>query len=206
MNTQIARSECESFPIGLPNQCSQLLHSKFMLSVAKAIATDNDKIPVTFSRLSSKEDWLTLGKFRLENYAIKKSYMVAELNSDGFDNYDRHARVYAAWLNKEIIASIRLCSFPFETLQFVSEKKLARFLGGDYQKHYLEWSRLLINSKVTSHRLLPAIIVYAGMDTLSTTSYSNYFGYSTPLIRRLFSKFQLADDVLEFTIERRGAH
>ncbi|RDI48649.1 hypothetical protein [Aquicella lusitana] len=182
------------------------LTDSFMQSVASTIAGAGKTIPLFFGKLTTNDEWNQLGRFRRANYASKKPYMVAELDEKGLDRFDNSSIIYAAWLRDEMVASIRLCAYPFESCQFIESEKLRHFLGDHYQTQYLEWSRLLVSHTTALPRLLPAIIIYAGMQTLATSDYHHYFGYSTPVVKRLFSRFLLSNGSLEFTIPHRGGH
>jgi len=156
--------------------------------------------------VTSQEDMKLVGSFRLNSYALKKSYMLNSLGADGLDELDDKSMVFAAWANNQIIATVRLCAYPFETSEFVEKKTLYEFLGDNYVDNYLEWSRLLVNPAIKNPRILPSLILYAGTHILETTNYSHYFGYSTPIVRKLFSRFGIASIALNFKIPSRGEH
>jgi hypothetical protein len=182
------------------------LNETFIQLFAKSIIKHSKVDSIHFSKLSTHEEWLLLGKFRRKVYQARKPYMMAELHEDGKDRFDAHGYVYFAWLHNEIIASVRLCPHPFETEQLLQPDQLKSLLGKDYRETYLEWTRLLISPEIKMPYLLNALIVYAGMQTLANSNYQHYFGYSTLLVRRLFRNFKLSNTDFNFSIPRRGTH
>lgn len=182
-----------------------LINEGFILKNIHRISKYNGP-HLSFGIVSSDEEWRQLGIFRLQNYNHTKSYMLNEINENGLDQLDDLGTIYAAWLNNEMIASIRLCRYPFESNVLLQDETLKHFLGHGYRDEYLEWTRLLIKPHRLITGLLPAIITYAGMRTLANQSYHKYFGYSTMVVKRLFSRFQLSNQSLAFTIPKRGTH
>ena len=50
---------------------------------------------------------------------------------------------------------------------------------------------------------MPAMTIYAGMKVLSETPFQRYFGYSKPLIHRLFKRFLIPEETVEVRIPER---
>ena len=188
----------------LLNNFSHLLDDEKYIRNKICHISQYKKDDLIFGKITSKKERDELGVFRLNNYWKKKPYMLNELDQQGFDSYDDQGSIYAAWLNNEMIASIRLCYSPFESNHFLSDTALKNFLGDHYQNEYLEWTRLLIRPNHHIPGLLRALIIYAGIKTLQERHYHKYFGYSTPIVKRLFSRFQLSHQLLEFKIPKRG--
>ncbi len=182
------------------------LNENFIQLFSKSIIQHPKSDDIQFGKISSDEEWRQLGQFRQKNYQAKKPYMMTELNEDGKDCFDAHGQVYAAWLHDEMVASVRLCPHPFETEKLLTLDRVESLLGKNYRKDYLEWTRLLISAEIKMPYLLNALIVYAGMQTLATTHYRYYFGYSTLLVRRLFRHFKVTNTNLGFNIPHRGNH
>ena len=149
---------------------------------------------------------IALGQFRHQYYCRRKSWMIETLDAEGLDNQDMHGTVFVATLQKEIISSIRLSIAPFETDNFLRSEKLQHFLGNRYHEEHLEWSRLLIQPGVRMARLLPALIVFAGMHVLARGGPHQYFGYCRAPMKRLFSRFDVEFDTAPFYIPERGPH
>ncbi len=179
------------------------LDDEYIMKMAKQVSR-YDGNELIFSQITSNHEWEQLGLFRLKHYAHKNTYMLTELNKHGFDKYDLDSKVYAARFNGNIIATIRLLEYPFETNYFINDDALSQFLGPQYRKEYVEWTRLLIQPNSPVKFILPALLIYAGMKTLTSYLPHKYFGYSTLTVKRLFSRFQLSNEKLTFTIPRRG--
>lgn len=190
----------------LQDEVRLILNENYINQSALSIIKHATVEGVSFGNIQNDAQWKKLGKFRRHCYQQLKPYMLHELNDQGFDAYDGHGYVYVAWLKGEIIASVRLCQFPFETTRYIQPDILKQFLGPRFQSEYLEWTRLLIHPKIRIPYLLNALIVYAGMQTVYKSSFQKYFGYSTPMVKRLFSRFQISNNTLDFSIPQRGAH
>lgn len=161
---------------------------------------------ITFLRVSSENDYQKVLKLRLDVYGNTVQYMLKQIDATGSDEYDKEAYIYAACLNDKVIASTRLRPLPFETTRFLSSDRLKQFLGDETCTHYLEWSRLLFDTNNNVPGITRALTIYAGLDILEHTHYTHYFGYTRPIVRRLFSKFEIHSDTLSFTIPERGEH
>lgn len=159
-----------------------------------------------FSIITSPAEWQELGRFRREGYAAKKPYMMNELDDKGLEEYDARGTTYAAWLGNRIVGSIRLCPFPYEVNNYIDEQTLTQFLGQGYRQEYMEWTRLLIAPNTTVPHLLHSLVIYAARMALETTPYQKYVGYCTPLTRRLFARYHLTDENIQFSIPQRGSH
>jgi N-acyl-L-homoserine lactone synthetase len=161
---------------------------------------------IRFDQIRTPEEWRALGRFRLNMYQKSNLYMLNELDADGFDEFDKHSLVFAAWQGDKIVATTRLTPYPFETINYIDNEKLSEFLGQSYRDEYLEWSRLIVDSVPKLPKLLSELIVYAGLIAMSKTSYTRYFGYTKPVVQRLLSGFMIAEDRMRFTIPGRGDH
>ena len=155
-----------------------------------------------FSEVKTEDEWLKVISLRLKVYGEKNQYMLNELTS-GTDEHESRSSVYAAWLNDIPIATIRLTPYPFETMKYMEENKLVQFLGNDYRDNYLEWSRLLVDPDIKIIRIMPALVVYAGIKAITNSPYKKYFGFTKPIVRKLMRKFCIASDTLEFSIPAR---
>lgn len=159
-----------------------------------------------FREVSSDRDWERVRELRKRCYPTALPYLVSQLDERGGDPHDRHSFVFAAFLGEQAVATIRATVYPYETLDYVSEAKLAAFLGPGWQTEYIEWGRLLVERRYAGMRLLPALITFAGLRVLALTKYRYYFGYTRPSTRKLIAKFALDGDELEFGIPQRGSH
>lgn len=128
------------------------------------------------------------------------------MTQDGIDEFDGHSTIFAAWDGDDPVATLRLTRYPYETLNYVPESYLSQFLGDRWRSEYLEFSRLVVSPNFRSHRVSHALATYAGLKVLTCTGYRKYFGYTTPLVRRLLSMFRFEREVLEFQIPSRGTH
>jgi N-acyl-L-homoserine lactone synthetase len=163
-------------------------------------------VKLRFGKVETKSDWRSVMAFRLKMYDTTVKYMLDELRPDGSDAYDSHSFIFAVWHEELVVGTIRLTPTPFETMQFLTPDQLNSFLGDHSEKSYLEWSRLLIDSSLKINTLLPAMTVYAGLNILATTQYEHYFGYTKPIIRKILSRFQIAEEKIRFSIPNRGDH
>lgn len=159
-----------------------------------------------FYPVRTPEQWEGVLRFRLEQYEKRLPYMLHELGPDGTDALDARSTTFAAQWNGDVVATIRLTPHPYETSQYVSEDSLTRFLGEAWDSSYLEWSRLLIDGEAPIRRLMPAMLVYAGLHVLSSTRYSHYFGYASLRVQPVFARFRMTADTETFSIPKRGDH
>lgn len=181
-----------------------LLTEPIMQSIAISVSGCSNADMISFSKIKTPEESELLGRFRLQSYSIKNTYMTAEFDKNGFDLLDETSTNYAAWSEGEMIAAIRLTQAPFESSQLFDTDIVINFLGDNYETHYLEWSRLIINHRLVPMQLLPALITYAGLRTLTSTSYRQYFGYCTPVVKKLFSRFLILHSPYPVLIQGRG--
>ena len=161
---------------------------------------------VRFTRVESFHDYQQVMDLRVNIYQKNVPYMLTQISGSGSDEFDHRSYIYAAFYDDTLIASTRLTPFPFETSQYIDENNLSLFLGHHWKNHYLEWSRLLVDTSVKIAGITNALTIYAGLDILLTTHYTHYLGYTRPHVRRVFSKFQLENESLSFTIPNRGEH
>jgi hypothetical protein len=171
-----------------------------------ALTIANPAMPgrLSFREVITDEEWSQVGAFRLREYAATISYMLNALDSDGRDAFDERSRTFAAWWDGAVVASIRLSPYPFETARHVPDEKLAAFLGDDWRTEYVEWTRLLVDTSTLAQRLMPAMIMFAGVKTLFTSPYRKYFGYASTKLTRLFTRFGLTVDEASFMISKRS--
>lgn len=161
---------------------------------------------IRMARVTTEADIRDVTKLRLKIYESNLPYMISQLSENGQDDYDHRSYIFAAWHENKIAASIRLTPYPFESLTFLPQEKLEMFLGIEWQSDYLEWSRLMVDGSLKVKGLMQQLIIFAGIYTLQHTTYTRYFGYSRPIVRRLFAGFQLAKEKLGFNIPERGEH
>lgn len=174
--------------------------------IAELIVKRGAEGTLSFREVGTEAEWREVGKFRREQYRQHLPYMLSELDSGGADAYDGHSAVFVAWWNDRPAATVRLTPYPFETARYLSEERLARFLGEQWRSRYLEWTRLIVDPTIPVRRLMPAIIAFAGLQALSTTSYRKYFGYVSSKVKDAFERFALAADTEPFIIPSRGQH
>lgn len=159
-----------------------------------------------FFRINSKQEFDEVKALRLKIYNENLPYMLSEIDESGSDEYDTRSFVFALKYKNLTIASIRLTPYPFETLNYIDQARLTNFLGGNWQSNYLEWSRLLVDTSCKLKGLVNLLTIYAGLYILSNTNYTNYFGYTRPRVKRILSKFRLAERSMSFLIPSRGTH
>lgn len=191
--------------LSLREQLKETLTHQKIRNIINKILNIPDHDGLRFGKVETTFDWQAVMAFRLKMYDQTVKYMLNELNAQGSDAYDSHSLIFAVWKNDSVIATIRLTHKPFETMQFLSAQQLNKFLGEKWG-NYLEWTRLLIDSSCKIPKLLPALTVYAGLTILATTNYNYYFGYTRPLIRKILSRFQIAEDSMQFSVPNRGEH
>jgi hypothetical protein len=161
---------------------------------------------VRFCEVTSGEDWRRVRELRQRCYPVSLPYLVDVIEPDGSDRYDRHSFVYAAFVGDRPVATIRATTYPYETLDHVSEAELATFLGPSWKTDYIEWGRLLVDHSYSKARITPALITYAGLRILALTPYRKYLGYTKPNVRALISRFAFEAETLRFKIPSRGNH
>jgi N-acyl-L-homoserine lactone synthetase len=174
--------------------------------VSRLIAAPRGAGTLSFREATTSEDLQQVYQFRIQQYAGALPYMLDELNDQGVDDFDHHSYTFGAWWNDRVVGSIRLTPHPFETPRYVAEGHLAGFLGEQWRSEYLEWTRLLIDASAPIRRLMPALIVFAGIQALTRTAYRRYFGYASTKVARLFRRFALTESEHRFSIPRRGPH
>jgi hypothetical protein len=159
-----------------------------------------------FGLVKNPEELAAVGQMRLRVYQAKLPYLLRELSEDGTDSYDANSFVFAVWRGAQVVATIRATRYPYETLRYVPEPELSRWLERGWNTDYLEWGRLLVDTTPGINRLTPAMLTYAGLHLFWLTAYRKYFGYSKPQVRRAFGGFRLGQDSLSFKIPHRGDH
>lgn len=173
-----------------------------LLKLTNLLTQKNIKIV----RVTTEKERQDVNELRLKVYGNNLPYMISQLDEAGQDSFDEHSFIFAAWFEDRIVASVRLTPYPYESLSFLSHAQLETFLGAKWKSEFLEWSRLMVDNALIVKGLMRQLIIYAGLHTLKYTSYTHYFGYSRPVVRRLFSGFQLSKEKLIFNIPKRGAH
>jgi N-acyl-L-homoserine lactone synthetase len=174
--------------------------------VSRLIAAPRAAGKLSFREATSNEDLQQVYQFRIQQYAQALPYMLSELNDEGVDDFDHHSYTFGAWWNDRVVGSIRLTPHPFETPSYVAEGHMAEFLGEQWRSQYLEWTRLLVDPSAPIRRLMPALIVFAGVQALTRTTYRRYFGYASTKVARLFRRFAFTASEHRFSIPRRGPH
>lgn len=174
--------------------------------IANLVVSGGAAPPVRFCEVTTDEDWQRVRELRKRWYPRLLPYLVDVLEPDGSDKHDRHSFVYAAFLENRAVATIRATSYPYETLEYVSEADLAGFLGDTWKMDYIEWGRLLVDPTYSKMRLTPALLTYAGIRLLTLTPYRRYFGYTKPKVRAMVSGFPIDPDTFRFEIPSRGDH
>lgn len=174
--------------------------------VSRLIAAPRATGKLSFREATSKEDLCQIYQFRIQQYARALPYMLNELNDEGVDDFDHHSYTFGAWWNDRVVGSIRLTPHPFETPRYVPDEHMAEFLGEQWRDEHLEWTRLLVDASAPIRRLMPALIVFAGVQALTRTPYRRYFGYASTKVARLFRRFAFTASTYQFSIPRRGPH
>jgi N-acyl-L-homoserine lactone synthetase len=174
--------------------------------VSRLLAAPRATGKLAFREATSKEDLHQVYQFRIQQYAQALPYMLGELNDEGVDDFDHHSYTFGAWWNDRVVGSIRLTPHPFETPSYVADEHMAEFLGAKWRSQYLEWTRLLVDASAPIRRLMPALIVFAGIHALTRTTYRRYFGYASTKVARVFRRFAFTESEHRFSIPRRGPH
>ncbi len=159
-----------------------------------------------FGWVKSPEELAAVGQMRLRVYQAKLPYLLRELSEDGTDSYDANSFVFAVWRGEQVVATLRATRYPYETLRYVPEPELSRWLERGWNTDYLEWGRLLVDTSPGVNRLTPALLSYAGLHLFWLTSYRKYLGYFRPHVRQAFSGFRMGGNLLSFKIPHRGEH
>jgi len=158
-------------------------------------------VHLEFRRVVTQEDFIALGQARLRMYAQYADYYRTLFPDEtGLDDRDARSFVFACYSGGDIIGSVRVTPYPFETMQYVEEAALAAFLGVDYATSYVEFSRLLVDRKFPGQRLAEAQASAAAAVVALSSRFRNYFGY---LKRRLKPPLVTEADVLRFRIKER---
>lgn len=159
-----------------------------------------------FGLVKTPEELAQVGQMRLRVYQSKLPYLLQELSADGTDAYDAHSFVFAVWRGEQVVATLRATRYPFETLRYVPEPELGRWLGGDWKNETLEFGRLLADAGPGFGRLTAAMLSYAGVYVNGLTTYRKCFGYSRPHVHQSFNRFRRDTNPLSFQIPHRGTH
>lgn len=159
---------------------------------------------VRFTEATTAADREAVFSFRLKCYQQYNHYLLKELDKYGADAYDEGARLFVASQGKQIVASIRIRPYPFESVQLLPEARLVKYLGRDWQTRYLEWTRLLVYPNIKIPNLIDSLLSYVAMHILNTTNYQYYFGYTTRIVRRRLASYQFGSKKEFFMIPSRG--
>lgn len=174
--------------------------------VANLFISGEAKHNIRFCEVTTEEDWRAVRALRQRWYPVLLPYLTNVLDADGSDRHDRHSFVYGAFINNRAVATIRATSYPYESLDYVDETRLANYLGGNWKTDYIEWGRLLVDPQFAKMRLTQGLITYAGLRLFTLTPYRAYFGYSKPAVRDLLSSLPFDREGLQFKIPSRGNH
>lgn len=174
--------------------------------VANLLLSGGAKHTIRFSEVTTAQDWKAVRALRQRWYPVLLPYLSDVLDADGSDRHDRHSFVYAAFLDDRAIATIRATSYPYETLDYLDEARLAGYLGQNWKTEYIEWGRLLVDPQYAKMRLTQGLITYAGLRLVTLTPYRGFFGYTKKEVRNLLDKFPIGDEPLRFKIPSRGNH
>src|SRR5512143_2274960 len=97
---------------------SLIARSVIHLRGAEKIVSQSSRLH--FSRVSSPEELREVGQFRRRFYAnVASSYLLAELDEHGLDEYDTRSFVYAARMDGRIVGTVRGVPQPFEMERYL---------------------------------------------------------------------------------------
>lgn len=158
---------------------------------------------VTIRQVVNENDLHLLSKARKLIYKKHANYFSELYDEDYYiDEKDYSSYLFACYYQGEIIGTQRVATHPFEVSKFIKHESLCQFLGSDYQDHYIEFSRLAVNSdyglgKGVAHALNVVSGILVGM----SIKRSKYITYSKPKLKREAANF--GNDVISFTIKER---
>lgn len=190
----------------LPNRKVNVIPQTEVLSVMRQFTMQPQFRDLRFARVETREQCEQVRQFRKRVYAENLKYMLNQMGESGLDEYDSRSMIFAAWRHDAVAGTIRLTSRPFESEKYIEQASLENFLGENWKHNYLEWSRLLVDTSLKIKGLLAAMTIYAGLYALAYTDYTKYFGYTRNHVRRLFTRFQVKNEALQFYIPSRGEH
>lgn len=173
--------------------------------IARGIARVERRRALRFGEVSLRE-WPAVRRMRRRVYEDSLPSLLRELDAYDQDRYDAHSFLFAAWIDDEPVATVRLTTFPFETLRHVDPAVMDRYLGADWEQDYIEWGRLALDRAYRGRRLMPALATYAGLRLVTETPYYKYLGYSRVTVRARLRGFRFLDDSFTFRIPERGDH
>jgi hypothetical protein len=119
-----------------------------------------------------------IGCLRRQVYrTARSSYLIKELDENGFDAFDQNATSFVAEPRSapgNVFATVRAVHYPFEILQFVSEEFLGRSLESRNHVRTVEVSRLV--SSRPNKALTNGLLLFGGV-YLALHGITRYFAY-----------------------------
>jgi hypothetical protein len=142
---------------------------------AKQVVSQSAKL--CFSRVTSPAELAEVGQFRRRCYAsVAMSYLLAELDERGLDDYDIRSFVYVARIEGRIIGTVRAVPGPFEMERYIGADAIQRAIEGRDLSCFLEVSRLLVEPGLMPG-IASALTAFGGTDLLLHTRYRGYVAY-----------------------------
>lgn len=177
---------------------------RFLAYIARRVIVKSEKGKIEFSIVENIEQWELVKQLRKDVYSKTNGYMLKVLNDDGSDIYDSNSIVFAAWLNKKPIATLRYTVNNFELKELIGESSFHSVVSEDYFNKSLEISRLVVKDCKGIKNILPALLVYSGMNICLYTHFRTYYGYTKRSTFRRLSKFIHVTNEYQFTVEERN--
>lgn len=174
--------------------------------LANAMVQKRGAEALRFGMVRDAAQLAAVGRMRRRVYEARLPYMLEELAADGTDADDTHSFVFAAWQGDQVVGTIRLTPYPYETLRHIPEADLSRWLGKGWDTEYVEWSRLLVDSTAGLNRLSPALVTYSGLYVHWLASYPKSFGYIRAKSLESLANFKHEQSAFTFKIPHRGDH
>lgn len=159
---------------------------------------------IKFSIVETEKQWQLVRSARLKIYNEGSPHLKQLVNEEGVDAYDLNSFVFFASYKGQVLGTVRLNRFPFETSKFIESTKLNNFLGSDCD-NFLEVSRLAIDSDYRITGISNALIIYACLITACSTQYKHYLAYSHPKLKDRVFRFQQHLETMPFAIPGRRA-
>ncbi|MGC1496027.1 MAG: hypothetical protein WA790_09465 [Sulfitobacter sp.] len=131
---------------------------------------------LTFTKVSTHQELLEVGAFRVERYG-KKNKMTLENDFDasGLDNHEQQSIIYVARFEGKIIATIR--GVPGAPL---SEDYFGKAVVNDVVGNtddFVEIGRLAMSSEAVGRKYGKSLIIFSILDLFVTHGYRKYVGY-----------------------------
>ncbi|MEJ8674331.1 hypothetical protein [Chromobacterium amazonense] len=158
-------------------------------------------------QIAGEGPMLQLADARLRLYSQRKLYYQSLFgDGKGSDDIDGRSYLFATYLDDEIVATQRVTPFPFEANRYVDDASLRRFIGDDYARHYVEFSRLIVDKTCPVRGVMEAMISTAGVLVALHTRYKHCVTVVKPRLQSRYTDFSLAEDMIVFKIPERGDH